>query len=97
MAKSKAVKMTNVAPMLAAVMNGKGSATKAPSPKQLVKEHAKHAARRATEDWVEGRISTKEHNAVHARAKHVMSGKQVREFKGKTGERRPANHATNGY
>jgi hypothetical protein len=55
--------------------------------KQRVKEHAKHEMRRATEDWVSGRITTKEHKSVHERAKHVMSGKRVHEFKGKTGER----------
>jgi hypothetical protein len=60
---------------------------KPPSDKKIVKENAKHTARRATEDWVEGRISTKEHCAVHDRAKHVMSGKEPREFKGKNGER----------
>jgi len=54
---------------------------------QVVKQHAKHEMRRATEDWVSGRITTKEHNAVHARAKHVMHGKRPHEFKGKTGER----------
>lgn len=56
---------------------------------QQVKEHAKHERRRATEDWISGRISTKQHNAVHARAKHVISGKHPREFKGTTGERSP--------
>jgi hypothetical protein len=56
--------------------------------KQLSREHAKHAMRRATEDWVEGRMSTKEHSAVHARAKHLLSGKHPSEFKGRTGERK---------
>ena len=55
----------------------------------LVKEHAKHAMRRATEDWVDGLLTTKEHTARHERAKHVLSGKAVREFKGTTGERHP--------
>jgi len=59
----------------------------APSDKKLLKESAKHTARRATEDWVSGHISTKECNAAHARAKHVLSGKAVREFKGMSGER----------
>jgi hypothetical protein len=57
------------------------------SEKHMMKENAKHTARRATEDWVEGRISTKEHCAVHDRAKHVMKGKEPREFKGPSGER----------
>jgi hypothetical protein len=55
--------------------------------KKLLKEHAKHSVRRATEDWVSGHISTKECNAAHDRAKHVLSGKPVREFKGMSGER----------
>jgi hypothetical protein len=60
---------------------------KPPSDKHVMKENAKYAARRATDDWVDGRISTKEHCAVHERAKHVISGKAVREFKGPSGER----------
>jgi hypothetical protein len=59
----------------------------APSDKKLLLESAKHTVRRATEDWVSGHISTKECNAAHDRAKHVLSGKPVREFKGMSGER----------
>ena len=59
----------------------------APSDKKLMKESAKHTIRRATEDWVSGHITTKECNAAHMRAKHVLSGKAVREFKGTSGER----------
>lgn len=58
------------------------------SERMLMKEHAKHSMRRATEDWVDGRITTHEHNAVHARSKHVMSGKHPREYSGKSGERK---------
>jgi hypothetical protein len=58
-----------------------------PSDRKLMRESAKHTIRRATEDWVEGRITTKEHKAAHDRAKHVLSGKAVREFKGMNGER----------
>jgi hypothetical protein len=83
-----------VAPMLAAIM---GPPMRKPSDKTMMKDHAKRAMRRATEDWVDGRMSTKEHNAVHDRAKHVLSGKHPAKFKGKSGERRPADHATNGY
>jgi hypothetical protein len=57
------------------------------SEKHMAKEHAKHAKRRATEDWVEGRITTKQHSAVHKRAEHVLAGKPVRTFKGGAGER----------
>lgn len=58
-----------------------------PSDKKLLKESAKHTARSATEDWVAGRISTKEHKAVHDRAKHVLANKHPHEFKGPSGER----------
>jgi hypothetical protein len=59
-----------------------------PSDKKLMKESAKHTVRRATDDWVEGRITTKEHKAVHERAKHVLSGKAPHEFRGPSGERK---------
>src|SRR5271166_2314139 len=36
---------------------------------KMIKENAKHTLRRATDDWVEGRITTKEHRAVHERTK----------------------------
>lgn len=55
--------------------------------KKLIKENAKHTLRRATDDWVEGRITTKEHKAVHDRTKHVLSGKHPHEFRGMSGER----------
>jgi hypothetical protein len=61
---------------------------KPPSDKKMMKENAKHSVRRATEDWVSGHISTKECAAAHARAKHVISGKEPREFKGMSGERK---------
>jgi hypothetical protein len=74
------------------------SPTTPPTDRAMMKDHAKSAMRSATRDWVEGRISTSEHNAIHSRGKHVVSGKRVHEFKGKSGERkRPADHATNGY
>jgi hypothetical protein len=84
---------SKIAPMLAAVM------ARRPSDKTMMKDHAKSAMRRATQDWVDGRITTKEHNAVHERGKHVLSGKHPAKFKGKTGERRPrpASHVPNGY
>jgi hypothetical protein len=58
-----------------------------PSDRKLVRESAKHTIRRATEDWVEGRITTREHKAAHDRAKHVLSGKHPHEFRGPSGER----------
>jgi hypothetical protein len=57
------------------------------SDKKMMKESAKYTLRRATDDWVEGRISTKEHKAVHERTKHVLSGKPPHEFRGMSGER----------
>ncbi len=55
---------------------------------QMIKVNAKHELRRATDDWVAGRISTKEHKAVHDRTKHVLSGKKPHEFRGPSGERK---------
>jgi hypothetical protein len=55
---------------------------------KIMKEQAKHSMRRATEDWVSGHVSTKDCAAVHARAKHVLSGKRPHEFKGPSGERK---------
>ncbi len=60
---------------------------KRPSDRQMEKEHAKHAKRRATEDWVSGHMTTRQHTNVHKRANHVLSAKPVREFKGTTGEK----------
>jgi hypothetical protein len=73
-----------------AQQHGELASSQVPKPlseHKLTKENAKHTLRRATDDWVEGRISTKEHKAVHERAKHVMSGKRPMEFKGPSGER----------
>jgi phage-related tail fiber protein len=44
---------------------------------------------RATQDWVEGRMSTEQHKRIHNRANHVLSNKKPHEFKGKSGERMP--------
>lgn len=73
-----------------AQQHGELASYQAPKPvseHKMMKENAKHTLRRATDDWVEGRITTKEHRAVHERAKHVLSGKQPREFSGTSGER----------
>jgi len=70
--------------------HGELASNKAPPPptdKKLMRESAKHTIRRATEDWVSGHITTKECSAAHARAKHVLSGKSPREFRGPSGER----------
>lgn len=68
--------------------HGELSAFKEPTPVQRTKMHARDAKVSATRDWVDGRMSTKEHNGVHSRANHVLSSKPVREFKGKSGERK---------
>jgi len=73
-----------------AQQHGELASYQAPKPvsdRKLIKENAKHTLRRATDDWVEGRISTKEHTAVHERTKHVLSGKHPHEFRGPSGER----------
>jgi hypothetical protein len=73
-----------------AQQHGELSSASLPKPlsdKKLMKESAKHAARHATESWVSGNMSTSEHKAIHERAKHIMKGKEPREFKGTNGER----------
>lgn len=55
---------------------------------QQIKVNTRHAMKRATDDWVEGRMSTQDHTAVHARGKHVLAGKHPSEFKGRSGERK---------
>jgi hypothetical protein len=56
---------------------------KRPSDKQMVKEHARSTKRRATEAWVSGRMSTKEHTAAHQRADHILDGKEPKTFRGR--------------
>ena len=73
-----------------AQQHGELASYQAPKPisdGKMMKENAKGTLRRATDDWVEGRISTKEHKAVHERTKHVLSGKKPHEFRGTSGER----------
>jgi hypothetical protein len=69
--------------MLGAIMS-RAPEPRRPSDKQLVKEHARMQKRMATQSWVAGRMSTKEHNAVHARADHVLAGKNPRHFRGRS-------------
>ncbi len=71
-----------------AQQHGELASYKAPTDKHLIREHAKSALRNATDSWVSGHITTKEHKAVHERAKHVLSGKRPMEFKGPSGERK---------
>jgi hypothetical protein len=55
---------------------------------KLIKENAKREIRHAVDSWVSGHTTTKECAAVHARARHVLSGKRPMEFKGPSGERK---------
>jgi hypothetical protein len=61
---------------------------KAPTEKHLIRENAKREMRHAVDSWVSGHTTTKEVAAVHARARHVLSGKRPHEFKGPSGERK---------
>jgi len=68
--------------------HGELASYKEPTEKQRVKEDTKRTMRNATDSWVSGHMTTAEHTAVHARAKHVLLARPVREFKGKSGERK---------
>jgi hypothetical protein len=71
--------------------HGELATAAAPMPltdRQRLKERAKSEMHRATESWISGHMTTSEHNAVHARAKHVLAGKHPREFSGRSGERK---------
>lgn len=71
--------------------HGELASSVAPKPltdKQQIRQDAKYQMKRATEDWVAGRCTTDEHKAMHSRAQHVLHGKPVHEFKGKSGERK---------
>jgi hypothetical protein len=63
-------------------------APKMPTVMQRTKMHAKDAKVSATRDWVEGRITTKEHKAAHARADHVLTNQKPNAFRGMSGERK---------
>lgn len=88
-AKSKSKSAAKKAPIVVHTISPLENAEhKAPTDKQRIKESAKSEMRHATDSWVSGHMTTKEHSAVHARAKHVLSNKPVREFKGPSGERK---------
>lgn len=74
--------------------HGELAAYKEPTDKQKIKTEAKYQMRRATEDWVAGRMKTPDHKAIHERAKHVIKGGNPHEFRGKTGERAPKGGKT---
>jgi hypothetical protein len=56
--------------------------------RKLLKEDAKRSLRHATDSWVSGHVTTKELQATHDRARHVLSGKRPMDFKGPSGERK---------
>lgn len=60
---------------------------KSPSDGEIVKTEARYQKRRATEDWVAGRVSTKQHENVHKRANHVLTNRHPKHFRGTTGEK----------
>jgi len=55
---------------------------------ERVRQHARNEKVRATQDWVEGRITSKEHEAVHKRADHVLMNRKPKVFKGTVGEKK---------
>jgi len=49
--------------------------------RQMIRDNAKRTMRHATDAWVSGHMSTKEHSETHARARHVLSGKHPHEYR----------------
>lgn len=60
--------------------HGEMESFKRPTERQLEKDGARSSMRRATMDWVDGRISSKQHKEVHARAASVLAGKHKTRF-----------------
>lgn len=69
--------------------HGELASSAEPTPVEQVQNHARREKVRATQDWVEGRMTTKQHEHVHSRANHVLMNRKPREFKGTTGEKAP--------
>jgi hypothetical protein len=69
--------------------HGETAAYKEPTPIDRMKSHARDSKVRATQDWIEGRITSKQHSNVHHRANHVLTNRRPEQFKGTTGERVP--------
>lgn len=72
-----------------AQQHGELSSYKEPTPLARTKMHARDAKVRATQDWVEGRVTTKQHKNVHERANHILTNQNPAKFKGMTGEKAP--------
>lgn len=52
-----------------------GKSEKAPKPENRMVENAHDSKVRATADWVDGRIGSKEHGAIHKRADKIIQCK----------------------
>lgn len=65
--------------MKIAMLDGPGAPSsvvqKVPSPSQRMVERAHDSKVRATGDWVDGHITSKKHDAIHARADRVIKKK----------------------
>jgi hypothetical protein len=72
-----------------AQQHGELAAAAEPTPVERTHSHARDAKVRATQDWVEGRITSKEHKHVHDRANHVLMNRHPKVFRGTTGEKAP--------
>lgn len=72
-----------------AQQHGELASSAEPTPMERTMSHARDAKVRATQDWVEGRITSAQHSHVHRRANHVLMKRQPAHFKGKTGEKAP--------
>jgi hypothetical protein len=72
-----------------AQQHGELASYKEPTPVERIREHAKSEKVHATREWVEGRISTTQHTAVHKRANHVLMNKDPKSFRGLTNEKAP--------
>lgn len=62
---------------------------KEPTPVERTRMHARNAKVNATQDWVDGRITSRQHANVHKRANHVLTNRKPEQFRGTTGEKAP--------
>lgn len=72
-----------------AQQHGELASAAEPTPIERTQSHARDAKVRATQDWVEGRMTSKQHSHIHSRANHVLMNKHPKQFKGTTGEKAP--------
>lgn len=70
-----------------AQQHGELASYQEPTPAARIKNHARDAKVRATQDWVEGRMKTEDHANVHKRANHVLTNRKPEHYKGKVGEK----------